>query len=158
MRKFVKRGFTVLPAAALLLSVAATSFSSALHAEDQKLPKDAEQIVSREMYQRGALTRFEIPETSKYGMNKVRIVEFDPAQSDQKVVNSVILSHGADRNAPSEETAKPEPSASTPAEAPQQPKKGSSALWKGILIGGSVLCFIIAVLLAVRSGNKKYGK
>ena len=79
------------------------------------------------------------------------------------VVNSVILSHGKDRNAPAEDNTQ-----SDATQAPQtadktnpptnnkghKPGKG----WTIALVVGSIVCFIIAVLLAIRSANKKFGK
>ena len=73
----------------------------------------------------------------------------------RSVVNSVILSYGTDRNAPEES----ETASAAPAETAGASAAGGSGLgWKIALIAGSVVCFIIAVLLAVRAGNKKYGK
>lgn len=71
------------------------------------------------------------------------------------VVNSVILSSGKDRNAPSDPTDNP----SAPTQEPQK-SDGSDGgtVWKIVVIGGSALCLVIAVILAVRAGNKKYGK
>lgn len=73
------------------------------------------------------------------------------------VVNSVILSYGTDRNAPQEPTADPNAATEEPASGGHEAGSGGT-VWKIVLIGGSVVCFIIAVLLAVRAGNKKYGK
>lgn len=73
----------------------------------------------------------------------------------RSVVNSVILSYGKDRNAPEE----PENATEAPAETAGASAAGSSGIgWKIALIAGSVVCFILAVLLALRAGNKKYGK
>ena len=70
-------------------------------------------------------------------------------------MNSVILSYGTDRNAPEE----PEDATAAPAETAGASAVGGSNIgWKIALIAGSIVCFIIAVLLAVRAGNKKYGK
>ena len=73
------------------------------------------------------------------------------------VVNSVIMSHGTDRNAPAEETQNPEP---TPAGESNDPGNNHKAntVWTIVVIGGSAVCLVIAILLAVRAGNKKYGK
>lgn len=90
------------------------------------------------------------------------------------VVNSVILSYGKDRNAssdvPSEPTEAPAiDGTSAPTEAiatdevkdkiknpaeKKEPGKG----WKIALIVGSIACFGLAVFLAIRAANKKYGK
>ena len=84
------------------------------------------------------------------------------------VVNSVILSYGKDRNAPAEEaTSAPtennggaEPT-NGPTKAPAKNDKTNNKPGKGwniALIVGSIVCFGIAVVLAVRAANKKFGK
>jgi len=79
------------------------------------------------------------------------------------VVNSVILSHGKDRNAPAEDntesdaTAVPEIADKTNSPADKTEKKTGKG-WNIALIVGSIVCFGIAVLLAIRSANKKFGK
>ena len=79
------------------------------------------------------------------------------------VVNSVIVSHGKDRNAPAEENTEPNatnaPEAAdktTPPENKSEKKPGKG--WNIALVVGSIVCFVIAVLLAIRSANKKFGK
>ena len=75
------------------------------------------------------------------------------------VVNSVILSHGRDRNAPADPTEDPNAAstASSDTQSDDNARSGDT-VWKIVIIGGSVVCFIVAVLLAIRAGNKKYGK
>jgi len=103
------------------------------------------------------------------------------------VVNSVIVSHGKDRNAPPEEniesnvtqapdsdqtsdvaneTKNPEEQDETKNSEKQDEtnssekseKKEPGKGWNIALIVGSIVCFVIAVLLAIRSANKKFGK
>ena len=94
------------------------------------------------------------------------------------VVNSVIVSHGKDRNAPPEEniesnvtqapdsdqtsdvaneTKNPEKQDQTNSSEKSEKKEPGKG-WNIALIVGSIVCFVIAVLLAIRSANKKFGK
>ena len=79
------------------------------------------------------------------------------------VVNSVILSHGKDRNAPEQDdtesnvTQAPDSAQTTNPPAKDNADKPGKG-WKIALIVGSVACFGIAVVLAVRAANKKFGK
>ena len=94
------------------------------------------------------------------------------------VVNSVIVSHGKDRNAPPEEniesnvtqapdsdqtsdvaneTKNPEKQDETNSSEKSEKKEPGKG-WNIALIVGSIVCFVIAVLLAIRSANKKFGK
>lgn len=85
------------------------------------------------------------------------------------VVNSVILSHGKDRNAPEEDSTSSNVNQapdSTPTvndkdnkkQSDKEPKKEPGKGWNWALVIGSIICFIIAVFLAIRSANKKFGK
>ena len=81
------------------------------------------------------------------------------------VVNSVILSYGKDRNAPADSTDAPNAGEQTsaPAETTNNPsndnkKNEPGKGWTIALIVGSVVAFILAVFLAIRAANKKFGK
>lgn len=79
------------------------------------------------------------------------------------VVNSIIVSYGADRNAPTDPT-----QTEAPTDAPATVTPDSDSVDKGVkknnkvlsslLIVGSVVCLAVAIILAVRAANKKYGK
>lgn len=86
--------------------------------------------------------------------------------AERTVVNSVILSHGVDRNNPD---ATPDDNNSvivpdniddgfTQGGDTSDSTGGSNTLLIVLVVAGSVVCFIIAVLLAIKAGNKKYGK
>ena len=89
------------------------------------------------------------------------------------VVNSVILSYGKDRNAPQDAPADPSATQAPSSDATQTPSaditqapennngKNNNKPGKGwtiALIVGSVVAFALAVFLAIRAANKKFGK
>ena len=89
------------------------------------------------------------------------------------VVNSVILSYGQDRNAPQDAPADPSATQAPSSDATQTPSaditqapennngKNNNKPGKGwtiALIVGSVVAFALAVFLAIRAANKKFGK
>lgn len=67
---------------AILFTVITILPGGMLRAEEQKLPVEAENITTKELYPGVTLTTFELSKSSKYGQNKVGVVEFDPTQSD----------------------------------------------------------------------------
>lgn len=79
-----QRGRTRIAVAAfaILFSMITVLSGSVLRAEEQKLPKGAENITTKELYRGVTLTSFELAADSEYGLNKANVVEFDPSQSD----------------------------------------------------------------------------
>ena len=82
MNKSIKQKSKIVSCFSILLVVVCVLSSSMIFAVAPKPIPEAQNVKVKEIYKGVTLTSFEVSQSSSYTMNKFKIVEFDPKQSD----------------------------------------------------------------------------